>query len=275
MSTITLTAKPVSEPTYRRRPEEDAPEFITYQPSGETPTVFVRRAVIERIVDHTHQNGPDEAIGFLAGRVYQDDDGLWVVVSDAWCCGHARASRTTVETTDRDQEELDAWRQGAGLALDRLGWWHSHYELRFHHYSGVDRENQKLWSPRPWQVGLLVLVDDGVARVRCYRGPESDSLTPLRRTDGAAEEVPVARRRLVRRERTPSEKTEIACFAPTPHPTPLIRWERVALAVAASLLVAAIVGFGSGWAPTPSQLFPGHDAVSPAQPTREARHVGR
>ncbi|CAN0368600.1 unnamed protein product, partial [Ectocarpus sp. 4 AP-2014] len=108
-------------------------------------SVFVRNAVLDQIIAHCHHEGPNEAIGFLAGRVFRDDRGIWVVVSDVRCCEHARRTRVTVATTDRDEQELDEWRQGDGLALDRLGWWHSHYELRFAHYSGVDLENQRLW----------------------------------------------------------------------------------------------------------------------------------
>lgn len=273
MQGITLTSKPSTEPAYRRRPDPDASGFAMYEPEPDRPTVFVCQSVIEKIADHSRDKGPDEAIGFLSGRVFRDDGGPWVVVSEAWCCQHARASRTTVETTDRDERLLEVWRHGEGIALDRLGWWHSHYELRFHQYSGVDRDNQGLWCPKPWQVGLLVLVDDGAVRVRCYQGPRSEALSPMRRLDGPAEAIPREGRHR-EEEASPNEPAALRAL-PMRRPTLQVRWRRVSLAVAAFLFIATVAGYTSGWIPTPAELTPRHDIGLPAPTVGEVDHANR
>lgn len=269
MATLTLAPASRNEPLYRPRPAESSPGLVTYETHDGTPVVFVRLGVLERVIAHSHDKSPNETIGFLMGRSFRDEQGVWTLVEAVWCCEHASCSRVSVQTSEIDEQQLDAWRQSDALAYDKMGWWHSHYELRVPQYSGVDRDNQQMWCPLACQVGLLVLVDRGVPRVRCYRGPDSEPLAPLRHEDGSAE--PLAERRS---DRIGEESAgDPAADTDEPTPTPAVDWRRVAAGVAATLIYTALLGFATGVIPPWGQLWPPTKVEKPVPVIKESDHA--
>lgn len=280
MHILKVSPGPMYAPAYRQRPASDQAGLLAFEADG-TPCVYIRREAVDRVVEHCHRHGPNEAIGFLAGRVFQDDDGYWTLVETALCCDHARRSPSSVETTEQDQDELDQWRRDAGLVYDRLGWWHSHYELRLASYSSVDRRNQDLWCPSDWQVGLLVIVDDGIARLRFYRGPKSEPLTPLRRADGAPEPKPPKRLRVASHRITEStmELAPAGSASPSPprfpkHVAAKHRHVAMLLRKRREIALIAVVGAAVLVAAATFVSFPasdGDDRASTSNPS-EAQH---
>ncbi|TWT95386.1 hypothetical protein Pla108_35340 [Botrimarina colliarenosi] len=233
MPTLSLTASPPYQPAWRNRPSQPPSTMVAYCDVDDRPTVFVAGAVLDAIAAATSEWAPDEAIGFLAGRVFEDQWGYWTLVLGSTDCKHAKRSRVTVETIDRDLLELDAWYSRDALGLDRIGWWHSHYELGVSHYSGVDLKNQALWCEKPWQVGLLVVVEDGETAIRCYQGPDSVAIGSLHpHTEATCEVVSLA--------------DAVELTAPSQRPSlrrrlvgAIRRAERIALQAACITMVAA------------------------------------
>lgn len=179
MPTLTINRRTLNTPTYRTRPQTELEGFVRYADNDLPITAYVADEVLKKIVAGTEEVAPNEAIGFLAGRAFEDAEGIWILVQLAHVCDHAIRTKVTVNTSEKDLTLVNEWINGEALSMDRLGWWHSHYELRYSSYSCVDRSNQEIWCSLEWQVGLLVLVDNGKVRVRCYQGPQSNSIGEL------------------------------------------------------------------------------------------------
>lgn len=176
MPELTLKQNVVYAPAFRQRPVRTPDKHVAFEQASGTVTAYIAHKVIKKVTQGTFAAAPNEAIGFLAGRAFEDREGIWILVEEAFVCDHADRTSTYVEASEQDHIELSEWFQQKGLGMDRLGWWHSHYELNFGVYSGVDRDNQSIWCSCDWQIGLLVLVDQGKVRLRCYQGPESTQL---------------------------------------------------------------------------------------------------
>lgn len=189
MTNFTLTKLPAYKPAWRPRPASVPRGGVAFRNEAGRTQVLVSHAALEAICQATQSSARDEAIGFLAGRVFEDAGGFWTLVHMAYECQTAKRSRVTVQTSFQDLAELEAWYATDAMPFDRCGWWHSHCDLGADSYSDTDYGNQQRCCPREWQVGLLVVMEGSDMQLRCYRGPHSepiDQLIPLTADSGAS-----------------------------------------------------------------------------------------
>lgn len=148
------------------RPSEDGGVF----------DAFVSRKVLDLIEADTRKWGNLETIGWLAGRVLSDEQGIYVYVTAAASAPDAIRERCHVETTPCDDVYLVSLYSDDWADLDKLGWWHSHPNLGMTRYSGTDFANQELWCGEEYQLGLLVARDGDVSRVAGFGGPDGEDM---------------------------------------------------------------------------------------------------
>jgi len=175
-----------NEPAFRPRPEV-VPEYHKF--SHGHYDAFVAVSALEHIAHDARETAPNEAIGFLVGRPFRDDQGPYAIVSDAITAASARRGPVTVETSFDDELRLVNILLTTHPTCEKLGWYHSH-PFSMPSYSGPDAENQRFWN-EPYHLGLLACMDRGSRTVTIYafRGPEGEPLSPpyVSRIDAAAQ----------------------------------------------------------------------------------------
>jgi proteasome lid subunit RPN8/RPN11 len=222
--------RPVAQerPTLPRRPRPTGnPAYICFaEPDSPAIEVFLERKVLRQMREITEQAAPYEAIGLLAGRACLDGQGLFTVIE-------------TVEPARAHESEAGVGRvqlSGAGGAAirrrlayrfpvgDVLGWFHSHPKSR-PIFSFEDRQEQATW-PEPYNVGVVVGLDESVRTIGVYTGPRA---LKLERTRNVSMPVPCPL--------AATEPSADSAGAASGRPAP--RRSRRVL-VAAALLIAAV-----------------------------------
>jgi hypothetical protein len=132
--------------------------------------VFVHPGVCGRLSKAAHDADPHETGGVLAGRVLQDIEGNYTIVEGAAIAPRRSGSVGRISLSPDLTAELKKEATTRYPTCDVVGWWHSH--LSPSGFSGVDQDNQRVWSD-PSHVGLLVFARAGSRRALAYLGPES------------------------------------------------------------------------------------------------------
>ncbi len=133
--------------------------------------VHLERDVARALSDSARRAWPNEAAGLLAGRLFQDGEGSYLVVSGAAqaeaeaSAGHIRIDEQLVRPA---RQRLEA----AHPTADVVGWWHSH--IGHDRFSFTDEGEQRNWV-LDHNIGVLVVVD-GDRWGRVYRGPDAREL---------------------------------------------------------------------------------------------------
>jgi type II secretory pathway pseudopilin PulG/proteasome lid subunit RPN8/RPN11 len=118
---------------------------------------------------------PNETGGLLAGRVFRDADGRFVVVSGYVEAGPDAGGPGTFIMSPAETARLRTKSSRLFPTADVVGWWHSH--TRPSHYSSTDRATQAMWT-QPDSVGLLVFAE-GRPWGTAYLGPEAEPIPAL------------------------------------------------------------------------------------------------
>lgn len=158
-----------NSPSYRPRPWHLRNYYCFRDPTFEA---FVSEHALRAIADAAREAAPNETIGHLIGRPYQDKQGMYLIVTTALPALTARRSRSFVETTIVDEQTTADHVEVNEPTAERVGWWHSH-PFDLFRYSEVDRDNQRLSCPAAYQLGLLACLVDGEVRIQAYLGPQS------------------------------------------------------------------------------------------------------
>lgn len=159
----------------RRRPKRTPEGFTRFSGGTENFEVYVHERAAKRIEEATTTAAPNETIGWLVGRAYQDEAGLYAFVCDALEATNAKRQRTYVQTSPKDELEFVNLLEEEFAWADRLGWWHSH-PFAMHVYSATDEDNQRSWAPEPYQLGLLAVMEGQRVTLRAFQGPEAIAL---------------------------------------------------------------------------------------------------
>lgn len=78
----TVVSAETIPPRLRQRPTRVPPDFVAFgRGPGASPEVYIRRQVLVDVATHAQAALPNESIGLLYGRVWQDTAGTWVVLS--------------------------------------------------------------------------------------------------------------------------------------------------------------------------------------------------
>jgi proteasome lid subunit RPN8/RPN11 len=168
-------------PLLRRAP--DPARFIEHR-TADGRGIFVAKTVIEDLAALERSEHPVETACLLFGGFFSDGEHACAIVTKLVLPepGEVVGTPSTVTITAEGAEQMieRAWLDDP--LLKPLGWGHTHpcFEAYF---SGVDREEQSVWT-EPASVGLVI---SGLAepreRYRVFVGPESE---PADRTTAGA-----------------------------------------------------------------------------------------
>lgn len=150
--------------------------------------VFLPETIYDELRHGLKLSDKKEEGGYLLGKVYRTpqsgerddaDDFHWVVeVTDLVMAedtvGSAALLLFTGDSWSKISRRID--RDFPGHKL--VGWFHTHLFAATDDFglSGLDQDMHAWYLPKPWQVAILLNLEDGGERtVRCYqRGPEGD-----------------------------------------------------------------------------------------------------
>ena len=116
-------------PRLRQRPISSPAQFIAFKRGrGSPPEVYVRRQVLVDIAAHAQATLPNESIGLLYGRVWQDSAGAWIVLNHfAAPNGGAELTPGQCTLTPVGSAALQQQADNLYLAEEYTGSWaHSH-----------------------------------------------------------------------------------------------------------------------------------------------------
>jgi proteasome lid subunit RPN8/RPN11 len=192
---MTGSVRRTAPPLMRRAP--DPASFVEHR-TADGRGVFIAKSVLADLADLERSEHPVETASLLFGGFFSDGENVCAIVTRLVLPkpGEVVGTPSTVTITAEGSEQMieRAWLEDP--LLKPLGWGHTHpcFEAYF---SGVDREEQSVWT-EPASVGLVM---SGLAeprdRYRVFVGPESEPAEPAvggapRRIRAAAqEEVPV------------------------------------------------------------------------------------
>ena len=149
------------------RPRSGFTDYCQF--TDRSDTVLVAPEISQRLWEAARIARPFETGGLLAGRLFRDDHGRYVVV-----VGHVEAPsgsgrlsgfKLSPEATARLREDASR----AFPAADVVGWWHSHGGPS--NYSQTDLSQQCIWT-QPESVGILVFAD-GQQWGTVHQGPDA------------------------------------------------------------------------------------------------------
>lgn len=175
----------------RHRPEEIMPrprrgdidaclQFVS-QAAGTEPntaesfTAFLPRSLLDRVTHMARMASPAEFIGLLAGAIFSDKAGTYVILHGVVPDGDAAGSPASVATTEDSEFRTRALLSKLFPDCVPIGWCHSHLGIGVF-FSGTDRANQRTWT-KPYHLGIVV--DPIKDEVAVFRGPEAERLEPL------------------------------------------------------------------------------------------------
>jgi proteasome lid subunit RPN8/RPN11 len=148
--------------------------YHRFEERGET-AVLVEQEVARLLRDTASDAHPFETGGLIAGRVFQDADGRFVVVSGFVEAGQEAGGPGTFTMSPMATDRLRGEASRLFPAADVVGWWHCHSGPS--HYSRTDKATQAIWT-QPDSVGLLVFAE-GRPWGRAYLGPDARPVTQL------------------------------------------------------------------------------------------------
>jgi proteasome lid subunit RPN8/RPN11 len=158
-------------PAYRPRPT-NLSAYHRY--SNEEIDIFVHKnKVLKKIATWARQRSHEEIVGRLVGRPYQDDRGVWSVVTGA-ILSRYEGGPSTVRTTVEDSAEITRSLKEDYPSEELMGWYHSHI-CPLDRYSQTDKINQAEWR-KPYHVGLLVVVRSEFVTIHAFLGPKGERL---------------------------------------------------------------------------------------------------
>jgi Prokaryotic homologs of the JAB domain len=164
-------------PRFRQRPVEADAGFVGFARERGAPVVFVHRQVLHDVAAHAQSALPNEAIGLLYGRSWQDGQGLWVVINRFIAPDDGGAELTPGHCTLTAYGSATLQRQAELRYLIEEyggGWAHSHVNEESS-FSALDFEHQAKKSTEA--VGLLAYPRRGRWAFTVYLGPESAKLS--------------------------------------------------------------------------------------------------
>lgn len=144
-----------------------------FGPDTDGFVVFVTDEAQATLRQKTQQRAPSEAFGLLMGRVFEDSQGCYVVVTGAVYATQLQSSASHVQLTAREMDELRSEARRLEPAGDFIGWTHSHSVPS--PYSRTDESEQKTWV-EPYNIGILTFME-GEPWASVYRGPQSRRLS--------------------------------------------------------------------------------------------------
>jgi proteasome lid subunit RPN8/RPN11 len=173
--TAVFRSKGIRRPTAERRPRGRVPGTLVFR-GAHGFAVYLPQDLHNRLLRFSSDGSGLEWIGFLAGQVFEDDEGRYVRLTGIMPHLVAERSvarvRVPAEATRAARRETERYFPDSRL----LGWAHSHPRGASARFSSTDREYQADW-PDPWSIGIVVEPTDS-AVLRVYRGPEAELLEP-------------------------------------------------------------------------------------------------
>ena len=162
------------EGVHQEAPFRPRSGFTGYcQFTDQSGAVLVAPGISQRMWEAARIARPFETGGLLAGRVYRDDHGHYVIV-----VGYVEAPSGTgrpsgFELSPEATARLRADVSRTFPAADVVGWWHSHSGPS--DYSQTDLSQQRIWT-QPESVGILVFAE-GRRWGAVHQGPDARLLS--------------------------------------------------------------------------------------------------
>lgn len=152
-------------------------DLICFGPSKNGFEAYIHREVLGAIEREAQRARPDETIGLLAGRVWQDNKGEYAVVLaiEGALKGEIDAGPSHVRISAAGNANVRNRLERAHVALDVIGWYHSHpsYPPEF---SLVDIEEQTTWKDLN-SIGIVYSGLPGSESFGVYQGPDAEKLS--------------------------------------------------------------------------------------------------
>src|SRR5205814_108276 len=119
----------VIPPRFQRRPAVAPKGFISFgRDDASLPGVFVHNGVLADLAEAARQALPNEVIGLVYGRAWQDAEGPWVVVQHFVSAepGESEATPGHCHLTAEGSARLRRRAEARYLGDEPVGWAHSH-----------------------------------------------------------------------------------------------------------------------------------------------------
>jgi len=160
---------------FRERPKA-SDQHVCYMSERSSFEVYIARAALEKIYEQAESAKPDEIVGLLAGRIWQDVSGPFTVVLAAEIASYqyVEASPSRVKISGAGVNDVRQRIETTHWAMEVIGWYHSH-PVYLAHYSSVDEAEQATWTD-PNYIGIVVSCLPGEERFGVYRGPQGERL---------------------------------------------------------------------------------------------------
>ena len=181
--------KPVAEPTL---PERDPADFGASLSHGkgepQSGHVYIPARLYQELRSNLTLSQKNEEGGYVLGNVFrmpgspekEDDPNFrWLVeVTDLLMAEDTVGTAITLLFTGDTWSKVSRRRDREFAERKLAGWFHTHVFPASDSFglSGLDQEMHAWYLPKPWQVAILLnLENDGERTVRCYqRGQEGD-----------------------------------------------------------------------------------------------------
>jgi proteasome lid subunit RPN8/RPN11 len=156
-------------PAISHRDRRTIPAYVVLVDDQNVTCVVTERAtdVIRRSVA---LHPKIETMGLVGGRIFNDKNGTYVVITSAVSARRLDASAGHVRCDDAEFARMRDELLRGDPACELIGWWHSHTIGAA--FSATDREEQRAWT-HPYSIGLLAVPadsDDDIT-LRAHRGP--------------------------------------------------------------------------------------------------------
>jgi len=154
-------------------------ELICFASDRNGFEAYIRRDVLEAIAHAAHKAKPHETIGLLAGRAWHDDRGEYAVVvaMEGAQKNEIDAGPSHVRISAAGNARVRVRLEEAQIALDVIGWYHSH--PRFPpEFSSTDFEEQTTWKDSN-SIGIVysgLPVSEPLRAFGVYQGPNAQKL---------------------------------------------------------------------------------------------------
>jgi proteasome lid subunit RPN8/RPN11 len=135
--------------------------------------VFLAPEVSQRLWEAARIARPFETGGLLAGRVFGDDHGRYVIVVGYVEAPSGTGRPSRFELSPEATSRLRADASHTYPTADVVGWWHSHGGQS--DYSQTDLSQQRIWT-QPESVGILVFAE-GRRWGAVHQGPDARLLS--------------------------------------------------------------------------------------------------
>lgn len=173
---MTGSVRVTALPLMRRAP--DPTRFIEHR-TADGRGIFIAKSVLEDLAALERSEHPVETATLLFGGFFSDGENTCAIVTKLVLPepGEVEGTPSTVTITAEGAEQMieRAWLHDP--LLKPLGWGHTHPRFEAY-FSGVDREEQSVWTEAA-SVGLVI---SGLAepreRYRVFVGPESEPAEP-------------------------------------------------------------------------------------------------